>query len=172
MARTYLSADFARGQDLPAKCTDEEHAKETRYKTGACRQCHRDGNRRSYIKHHDSALATRQKYRDAHPDMNRDWSKKNAPPGSARRSWYSMKLRCHTPSHPDFKYYGGKGVKVCDRWLESFDNFLEDMGERPPGKTLDRIDSALDYTPDNCRWATSMEQCHNRSNSKCRSVSL
>jgi hypothetical protein len=61
-----------------------------------------------------------------------------------------------------YRYYGGKGVSVCDRWNE-FVNFLADMGEPPSGASLDRIDSSGDYDPSNCRWATAVEQNTNRS---------
>ena len=72
-------------------------------------------------------------------------------------SWLGMIGRCRYPKHPFFHRYGGKGVKVCERWL-TFENFLADMGERPEGMTLDRLDSAKDYEPGNCRWATRKEQ--------------
>jgi hypothetical protein len=76
-----------------------------------------------------------------------------------------MRARCNRPHHRDWRYYGGKGIKVCDRWNESFNFFLEDMGERPEGMTLDRIDGEKSYCLENCRWATEIQQKRNRSNS-------
>jgi hypothetical protein len=72
-------------------------------------------------------------------------------------SWLGMIGRCGYPKHPCFSHYGGKGVEVCQRW-RTFSNFLADMGERPEGMTLDRLDSAKDYALGNCRWATRKEQ--------------
>lgn len=73
-------------------------------------------------------------------------------------SWVSMLSRCENPKAPGYnEWYGGKGIKVCKRW-HKFVNFLHDMGERPPNRTLDRIDSNSDYKPSNCRWATPKEQ--------------
>lgn len=78
-------------------------------------------------------------------------------------SYRAMLARCYDVKHPQFKDYGGRGIKVCARWLESFDYFLADMGQRPAGRTLDRYpDSDGHYEPGNCRWATRHQQRHNR----------
>ena len=72
-----------------------------------------------------------------------------------------MRRRCASPKAASFKYYGARGIKVCDRWRK-FENFLADMGERPDGIQIDRIDANGHYEPGNCRWATPTEQRHNR----------
>ena len=73
-----------------------------------------------------------------------------------------MKDRCYNPNYKGFPRYGGRGIKVCDRWRDSFENFLADLGERPLGRTLDRINNNGDYEFGNCRWATKSEQNYNR----------
>ncbi len=79
-------------------------------------------------------------------------------------SWRSMKDRCYSPASTSYKYYGERGIEVCGRWLELFDNFLADMGERPVGTSLDRIDVNGNYEPSNCRWANPVEQRINSRN--------
>lgn len=77
------------------------------------------------------------------------------------RCWAAMLRRCFNSNVKDFPNYGGRGITVCDRWL-SFENFLADMGERPKGLSIDRVDCDGNYEPGNCRWATPKEQAANR----------
>jgi len=79
------------------------------------------------------------------------------------RSWQAMKDRCSKPKNDRFAAYGGRGIAVCENWTKSFDAFFADMGERPSGMTLDRIDANKNYTPDNCRWASVATQANNKS---------
>lgn len=77
-------------------------------------------------------------------------------------AWTGMKNRCYREGNIAFKYYGGRGIIVCDRWKGSFTNFLRDMGEAPEGLSIDRRDPNGNYEPTNCRWATRSEQSYNR----------
>lgn len=76
-----------------------------------------------------------------------------------------MMKRCENPNAKAYASYGGRGVRVCERW-RMFENFLADMGPRPPGTTIDRIDGARGYEPGNCRWATKREQTLNRATTR------
>lgn len=76
-------------------------------------------------------------------------------------TWEAMKQRCFNPHRPKFRFWGGRGITVCERWLK-FENFLADMGQKPTGMTLERIDGDKDYCKENCCWASFSDQNRNR----------
>jgi hypothetical protein len=105
-----------------------------------------------------------QRYRAKNLDRLRERDRermRNMP--KSYKVWLAMRSRCNNPNFWAYSYYGGRGIKVCARW-DSYANFAADMGE-PNGLTLDRIDNDGDYTPDNCRWTSRLEQSRNRSDS-------
>ena len=85
------------------------------------------------------------------------------------KSWRCMKARCQSVGHIEYHRYGGRGISVCERW-QSFENFLADMGERPEGHSIDRIDPNGNYEPSNCRWADSSAQARNRRNNRMLTI--
>lgn len=78
------------------------------------------------------------------------------------KSWNMMKNRCNNSNLPEYRYYGGRGIKICEEWDRSFTAFLNDMGKRPRGTSLDRIDPNGNYEPSNCRWADRYTQATNK----------
>jgi hypothetical protein len=86
------------------------------------------------------------------------------------RVWLNMKTRCYNPKDISYKNYGGRGIRVCDRWINSFENFYTDIGPKPnPEYSIDRIDVNGNYEPSNCKWSTIIEQNMNRRNVRHKS---
>lgn len=93
----------------------------------------------------------------------KNWCTKHGKEGSSIYNiWAGMVQRCHNPKSGHYHRYGARGISVCQEWRDSFENFYRDMGDRPDGLTLDRINNDGNYEPGNCRWATIIEQINNR----------
>jgi len=99
------------------------------------------------------------------------WTSHGMSGSSEYRVWDAMVRRCHNPSHHAFKHYGARGIKVCDKW-KTFGGYFEDMGNRPHGLSLERIDNSLGYFKENCKWATATEQARNRRTTKLDEIKV
>jgi hypothetical protein len=108
--------------------------------------------------HLETAAAHIKRVRNPRPRLRHGHSRPRTP---IYRVWCGMIARCHRPGSGSYPRYGGRGITVCERW-QTFENFLADMGERPAGKSIDRINNDSNYEPGNCRWATPKEQRANR----------
>ena len=108
-------------------------------------------------------------YGESNPSYRHGHKPKNGKPSPTYVSWRDMKARCQNSNHKYYSYYGGRGIKVCERW-QDFTNFLADMGEKPEGLTLDRVNNDGNYEPGNCRWTTRKQQTHNRRDLKTQKL--
>lgn len=89
--------------------------------------------------------------------------KRHKDKGPEYKAWVSMKSRCYNPNENGYEHYGGRGIKVCDRWLDDYQSFLDDMGKRPSlNHSIDRIDNDGNYEPSNCKWSEPYEQVRNQ----------
>jgi hypothetical protein len=122
------------------------------------------GNENTFARKHD---LERGDYESCGCKRRKDLSEKNYKHGLSQareyKIYYGMLDRCNNPLNPNYEYYGGRGITVCDRWLESFENFIEDMGMRPDESySVERVNNNLGYSSENCKWATKSEQAYNR----------
>lgn len=153
-------------------CSNKAHAK------GLCNKCY---DKARYEAKREEVLAKQKEYYESNKESAKAYYESNKESIRAKRkehyearqylkplynTWIGIKQRCYDTNAINYKYYGGRGIIVCDRWLNSYELFEKDMGERPEGMTLDRIDVNANYELSNCRWATWTEQNNNRRNNK------
>jgi len=120
-------------------------------------------DRRYRKKNPETCKVAGKKYRKKNPEIDKVAGKKYRKKNPERHVWRAMTRRCVNPMDKDYKNYGGRGIKVCGRWVKSFDNFLKDVGKRPSSAySIDRIDNDGNYKPGNVKWSTAIEQANNR----------
>lgn len=151
-----------RGTETPATGTDAGYQRHWRADEPPCGPCAQAHSRHSTKVQQQNPAAHREanrRWRESNPDYFAEWRNEHPEYGS----WAAMIKRCTDPNHVGYGNYGGRGITVCDRWLDSFDAFVEDMGPKPtPSHSIDRVDVNGNYEPANCRWATPVEQRANR----------
>ena len=130
-----------------------------------CKDCEKKYKKQYYENNKKEIIKKVEKYFQTNKETRqkylKQWQKENPLCGT----WQQMIERCYNPNHISFKNYGARGVKVCERWLNKetgYKAFVSDIGDRPEGMTLDRIDNDGDYTPANCKWSTWKEQHANK----------
>lgn len=154
-----------RGTNIPAIGTDagfQRHWRAREEPCEPCRQAHTQHVASNQSNHPFAHNDANKRWRGSNPDYFHAWKREH--PGYD--SWKNMIHRCTDPKHIGYERWGGRGITVCDRWMSSYENFIQDMGE-PPGLeySIDRINNDWNYEPSNCRWATRKEQRANRRDS-------
>lgn len=134
----------------------------------ACAGCGKDftpSRKAQFVSKYCSATCFRSNFVPTDPKIKHGYAKRGGKPREYR-IWQAMKTRCSNPKVPNYPWYGGRGITVCERWSSSFENFLADMGPCPLGHSIDRFpDMNGNYEPNNCRWATSKQQGTNSNKS-------